>query len=96
MNKQSAQMLEVSLLGAGTVLRLEDGAPSRGCVVNGQMAKASIQGVPPFAPYCSPGRGGRASVGWRRGRRVLVVWARNERVKKKALLARSELRRFQR
>ena len=32
----SAQMLEVSLLGVGTVLRLE-----KGCVVNGQMTKAS-------------------------------------------------------
>ena len=36
----SAQTLEVSLLGVGTVL----GAPSRlGCVVNGQMTKASYK-----------------------------------------------------
>ena len=33
----SAQMLEVSLLGVGKVLRLE----KKGCVVNGQMTKAS-------------------------------------------------------
>ena len=33
----SAQMLEVSLLGVGTVLRLERDA----CVVNGQMTRPS-------------------------------------------------------
>ena len=38
-NVMSAQILEVSLLGVGTVL-----PPSRkGCVVNGQMTKASNQ-----------------------------------------------------
>ena len=35
----SAQLLKASLLGVGTVLRLERGA----CVVNGQMTKAINQ-----------------------------------------------------
>ena len=45
--QRAPQLSEVSLLGAGTVLRLE-----KGCAVNGQMTKASNERVrpPPLSP----------------------------------------------
>ena len=46
----SAEMLEASLLGVGTVLRLD----RKGCAVNGQMTKGKQQMSTPLPPPPSP------------------------------------------